>query len=127
MVEPPRYFCEARSASKPQRIMSSHRSSTHSHWMRRSLLTVSVVALFGCDVSATGKASGSAGTTAPEGPAKPTYERAFDEFADVPNQMSAQVMWAAEPIDNAILLADEIAALRTELNLDPAAFSGLFS
>jgi tetratricopeptide (TPR) repeat protein len=100
--------------------------------MRRSLLTVSlagsVVMPLGCDLSASGKASGGAGTTAPaEGPAKPTYERTFDEFADVPNQMSAQVAWAAEPIDNAILLADEIAALRTELNLDPAAFSGLFT
>jgi tetratricopeptide (TPR) repeat protein len=90
------------------------------------LLTASVVLLFGCDVSASGSAS-AGGTTAPEGPAKPTYERAFDEFADVPNQMTAQVMWAAEPIDNAILLADEIAALRTELNIDPAAFSGLFT
>ncbi len=127
MVEPPSYFCQASLRFEPQRIMSSNRSSTHSNWMRRSLLTVSVVALFGCDVSASGGASGSAGTTAPEGPAKPTYERAFDEFADVPNQMSAQVLWAAEPIDNAILLADEIAALRTELNLDPAAFSGLFT
>jgi MYXO-CTERM domain-containing protein len=100
--------------------------------MRRSLLTVSLAGLvvvpLGCDLSASGKASGGAGTTAPaEGPAKPTYERAFDEFADVPNQMSAQVLWAAEPVDNAILLADEIAALRTELNLDPAAFSGLFT
>jgi MYXO-CTERM domain-containing protein len=96
--------------------------------MRRSVLAASVVMLLGCDASATGKASGSAGTTAPaEGPPKPTYERAFDEFADVPNQMSAQVLWAAEPVDNAILLADEIAALRAELNLDPAAFSGLFS
>jgi tetratricopeptide (TPR) repeat protein len=95
--------------------------------MRRSLLTASVVALFGCDLSASGSASAS-GTTAPaEGPAKPTYERAFDEFADVPNQMTAQVLWAAEPIDNAILLADEIAALRAELNLDAEAFSGLFT
>jgi tetratricopeptide (TPR) repeat protein len=45
----------------------------------------------------------------------------------VPNQMSAQVLWAAEPIDNAILLADEIAALRTELNIDAETFSGMFT
>lgn len=96
--------------------------------MRRSLLTASVVVLFGCDFSASGSASGGGGTTAPaEGPPKPTYERAFDEFADVPNQMTAQVEWAAEPIDNAILLADEIAALRTELNIDAETFSGMFT
>jgi MYXO-CTERM domain-containing protein len=93
--------------------------------MRLGVLSISVLLSFGCDVSATGKASGSAGTTAPEGPAKPTYERAFDEFSDVPNQMAAQVAWAAEPIDDAIRLADEIAALRAELNLDPAAFSAM--
>jgi MYXO-CTERM domain-containing protein len=95
--------------------------------MRRSLLTASVVVLFGCDLSASGSA-GASGTTAPaEGPAKPTYERTFDEFVDVPNQMTAQVEWAAEPIDEAIALADEIAALRAELNIDPAAFAGLFT
>ncbi|KIG18451.1 cell wall surface anchor family protein [Enhygromyxa salina] len=60
-----------------------------------------------------------------EGPAAPEYERTFDEFADVPNQMTAQVVWAAEPIDNAVRLADEIAALRAELDLDPAAFSAM--
>lgn len=104
-------------------------SGTKTLWLQRSLLTLSVLSLFGCDFSASGSASGSAGgSTAPmEGPPKPEYERTFDEFVDVPNQMSAQVAWAAEPIDNAIRLADEIAALRAELNIDADTFSSMLT
>ncbi|PRQ02833.1 hypothetical protein ENSA5_20100 [Enhygromyxa salina] len=93
--------------------------------MRRTLLTASVVLLFGCDLSASGSASTSGTTAPPEGPAAPEYERAFDQFADVPNQMTAQVVWAAEPIDDAVRLADEVAALRAKLDIDPADFSAL--
>ncbi|WP_146157261.1 MYXO-CTERM sorting domain-containing protein [Enhygromyxa salina] len=83
------------------------------------------MSLFGCDLSASGSASASGSTAPAEGPPAPEYERTFDEFVDVPNQMTAQVVWAAEPIDNAVRLADEIAALRAELDIDPAAFSAM--
>jgi MYXO-CTERM domain-containing protein len=93
--------------------------------MRRSILSVSMLLLLGCDLSASGSASASGSTAPLEGPAKPEYERTFDEFVDVPNQMTEQVKWAAEPIDNAILLADELAQLRTELNIDKETFSAM--
>ncbi len=68
------------------------------------------------------------GSTPPmEPPAPPEYERAFDQFADVPHQITAHVEWAAEPIDGAIALADEIAALRTKLSADGDAFTSMFT
>ena len=89
--------------------------------MGRLPIVLLTLCLAACD-------KGGGGSSAPsEGPAKPEYERAFDEFSDLPNQMTAQVEWAAEPIDNAVLLADEISALRTKLNLDPAAFKSMCS
>lgn len=57
--------------------------------------------------------------------AKPEYERAFDEFSDVPNQITAQVQWAAEPIDDAVMLADEIAALRAKVDIDADTFASM--
>jgi MYXO-CTERM domain-containing protein len=88
-----------------------------------SLALVSLLSLStACDLSA-----GGGGSTAPaEGPPKPTYERSFDEFADVPKQITAQVEWAAQPIANAAQLADEIAALRARLNIDGEQFASMF-
>ena len=67
------------------------------------------------------------GSNTPEPPAKPEYERSFDEFSDVPHQMTVQVEWAAEPIDEAILLAQEIAQLRANVDLSAEDFEALFS
>lgn len=50
-----------------------------------------------------------------EPPPPPEYERAFDEFSDMPHRITAHVEWAAKPVDDAIALADEIGALRTKL------------
>jgi len=87
---------------------------------RHLVLTLALAAgMLGCDLK------GGGGTETPAGPPKPEYERSFDEFADVPNQITAQVEWAAEPIDNAIRLADDIAALRTKLNIDAEAFASM--
>jgi MYXO-CTERM domain-containing protein len=79
----------------------------------------SLLAFSGCDLAAGGSSN------APEPPPKPEYERSFDEFADVPHQITAQVEWAAEPIDDLIRLADEIAALRTKLNVDAETFTAM--
>ena len=95
-------------------------STKRSRWM--ALTLASLVALTGCDF---GK-SGGGSTNAPEGPAKPQYERAFDEFSDVPNQITKQVEWAAQPLADAAQLADEIAALRAKLKIDDETFQAMF-
>lgn len=98
------------------------RSRDGFHHRLLSIVLAGVLAsggMMGCDLK------GGGSTETPEGPPKPEYERAFDEFADVPNQITAHVVWAAEPIDHAILLADEIAALRTKLNIDAATFASM--
>lgn len=103
-------------------------SQRHARWgstLAGLSLCSSLVLFAGCDLSASGGASASAGTNAPEPPPKPEYARAFDEFSDVPHQIGVQIAWAAEPIDQAILLADELAALRTKLNIDASTFAGM--
>jgi hypothetical protein len=81
---------------------------------------LSVFLLSGCDLGG--------GSSAPmEPPPSPEYERAFDEIADIPNQITAQIEWAVEPVDDAIRLADDIAALRTKLDIDDETFTSMCS
>jgi tetratricopeptide (TPR) repeat protein len=72
-----------------------------------------------CDLAAGG------GTTAPAGPAKPQYEDAFHEIGDMPAQMVAQVTWAAQPIEDAATLGNEVAALKASLAVDSATFEAM--
>lgn len=87
--------------------------------VRRTTPLSFALLMWGCDVTG-------AGSTAPlDPPARPEYERAFDEIVDIPNQITAQIEWAAEPIDDATRLADEIASLRTRLNIDEETFTAM--
>jgi MYXO-CTERM domain-containing protein len=74
-----------------------------------------------------GGGGGGASNVPGQGPEVPEYDRVFDEFSDLPNQMGAQVAWAAQPITDAATLADEIATLRTEVDIDKEAFKGIFT
>lgn len=101
--------------------MSGLQSGNYDGRSLGALVLATALVTFGCDRGQGG------GSTAPEGPAKPTYERTFDEFADVPNQITKQVEWAAQPLADAAQLADQIAALRTRLNIDDETFESMFT
>jgi MYXO-CTERM domain-containing protein len=86
-----------------------------------ALLSLSFVAA--CDKPAAG---GGGATASPgDGPPKPEYESAFAEIDDLPSQMGAQVRWAAQPISDTAILANEVAKLRQSVNVDAETFKAM--
>lgn len=88
---------------------------------RKWSLTLGLALMLACDAGKVGGATASPG----DGPPKPEYETTFKEIEDLPNQLTAQVEWAAQPIKDAATLGDEVAALRASLNVDAATFESM--
>ena len=59
------------------------------------------------------------------GPAAPTYGTAVEEAKDLPNQLTAQVDWVAQPITDAGTLAADLQSLKSSIGLDASQFSAM--
>jgi hypothetical protein len=83
----------------------------------------------GCDKSKkadTAVPGGEGGASAEvAGPEAPAYETAVDEAKDLPNRLSAQVEWVAQPITDAATLAADLQSIKDTTGLDASQFSAM--
>ena len=103
------------------------------HILRSTTLLMLTLAL-GVSASACGKSkkgdtevpSGDGGASAEvAGPEAPTYETAVEEAKDLPNRLSAEVQWVAQPITDAGTLAADLQSLKDTSGLDASQFSAM--
>lgn len=112
MVEKPCPLAVARACGEATREPLDRR--------RPAFVLAAVVAAPACKKSAGGGAEVVA-------PTPPTYDNPFAELKDVPNQVTAQIDWVKQPLNDASNLGAEFEALKTKFNFDVEQFGGMVS